>query len=132
MGFSSGFISKCHRFCLLLHFLFVAMTLKISMYELSEGEVATDMGWEWAKSDTVWLEDDVSSEITHFPPGFWVSSCTKIFHLECVTGLPSQIPITVEATAFLINLTNIPNFGDETVDAILKDQVHILLKYMQR
>ncbi|KAJ6449078.1 hypothetical protein C8R45DRAFT_1224512 [Mycena sanguinolenta] len=92
------------------------------MYELSEGEVATALGWEWTKSDTVWLEDDVSSEITHFPAGFRVSSRTKIFHLERVTGLPSQIPITVEATAFLIDLTNIPNFGDETVDAILKDQ----------
>ncbi|KAJ6489001.1 hypothetical protein C8R45DRAFT_1143365 [Mycena sanguinolenta] len=74
------------------------------------------------QQDTVWLEDDVSFEITHFPAGFWVSSRTKIFHLERVTVLPSQIRITVEATAFLINLTNIPNFGDETVDAILKDQ----------
>ncbi|KAJ7745566.1 hypothetical protein DFH07DRAFT_942812 [Mycena maculata] len=118
MGFSSGFISKACRLCLLLRFFFVA-----SMYELSEGEIATAMGWEWPKSDTVWLlEDNVSSEITHFPAGFWVSSRTKIFHLERVTGLPSQIPITVEETAFLINITNIPNFGDETVDAILKDQ----------
>ncbi|KAJ7878385.1 hypothetical protein B0H14DRAFT_3435655 [Mycena olivaceomarginata] len=52
----------------------------------------------------------------------WVSSRTKIFHLERVTGFPSQIPITVEPTGFLINLTDIPNLGNETVDAILKDQ----------
>jgi hypothetical protein len=65
----------------------------------------------------------VSSEITHFPEGFWVSSRTKIFHLERVTGLPSQIPIPVEPTGFLINLTDIPNLGNETVDATLKDQV---------
>jgi hypothetical protein len=95
----------------------------LSMYEVSESEVATAMGWEWTKSDTVWLESDVSSEITHFPEGFWVSSRTKIFHLERVTGLPSQIPIPVEPTGFLINLTDIPNLGNETVDATLKDQV---------
>ncbi|KAJ7306174.1 hypothetical protein DFH08DRAFT_1054689, partial [Mycena albidolilacea] len=94
----------------------------LSMYEVSESEVATAMGWDWTKSDTVWLENDVSSEITHFPEGFWVSSRTKIFHLERVTGLPSQIPIPVEPTGFLINLTDIPNLGNETVDATLKDQ----------
>ncbi|KAJ7880683.1 hypothetical protein B0H13DRAFT_1891683 [Mycena leptocephala] len=92
-------------------------SVDLSMYEVSESEVATAMGWEWTKSDTVWLENDVSSEITHFPEGFWVSSRTKIFHLERVTGLPSQIPITVEPTGFLINLTDIPNLGNETVDA---------------
>ncbi|KAJ7757830.1 hypothetical protein B0H14DRAFT_2634834 [Mycena olivaceomarginata] len=94
----------------------------LSMYEVSESKVAIAMGWEWTKSDTVWLENNVSSEITHFPEGFWVSSRTKIFHLERVTGLPSQIPIPVEPTGFLINLTDIPNLGNETVDATLKDQ----------
>ncbi|KAJ7289902.1 hypothetical protein C8J57DRAFT_1214220 [Mycena rebaudengoi] len=86
------------------------------------------VGWEWQKSSTRWLDEGVSSEVCHCPHAINVSDRTKVFHVERVTGLPSGFPIPREATAFLINVTHIPNLDpDTTIDALLKDQdVHSL------
>jgi hypothetical protein len=91
---------------------------------MSNVETQNFLGWEWQPSSTRWLDEGVSSEVCHFPQPIKVSERTKVSHVERVTGLPSQFPVPREATAFLINITDIPNLDpDTTVDAQLKDQV---------
>jgi hypothetical protein len=93
-------------------------------HEISDSEAQTFLGWQWQKSSTRWVDESVSSEVCHFPEAIKVSERTKVFYVERVTGLPSQFPIPRDATAFLINVTHIPNIDPETtVDALLKDQV---------
>ncbi|KAJ7737995.1 hypothetical protein B0H16DRAFT_1762096 [Mycena metata] len=95
----------------------------LAQHEISSAEAKTFLGWEWQKSSTVWLDEGVSSKVCHFSPPLEVSKRTRVSHIECVTGLPSQFPIPSQATAFLIDVTNIPHLNpDSTVDAILKDQ----------
>ncbi|KAJ7251891.1 hypothetical protein C8J57DRAFT_1474350 [Mycena rebaudengoi] len=95
----------------------------LTQYEISNADTQNFVGWEWQKSSTGWLDEGVSSEVCHFPHAINVSDRTKVFHVERVTGLPSQFPIPREATAFLINVTHIPNLDpDTTIDALLKDQ----------
>ncbi|KAJ7239101.1 hypothetical protein C8J57DRAFT_1565429 [Mycena rebaudengoi] len=105
--------------------------IDLSTYELSEGEVATANGMRMDEIRYSLAGGQCLFRNHTLPAGFWVYTRTKIFHLERVTGLPSQFPITVEPTGFLINLTGIPNLGNETVDAILKDEVCLSLKDMQ-
>ncbi|KAF7372385.1 hypothetical protein MVEN_00098900 [Mycena venus] len=97
--------------------------IDLMQYEMSNAEAQNFLGWEWQSSSTRWLDEGVSSEVCHFPQAIKVSERTRVSHVERVTGLPSQFPIPREATAFLINVTNIPNLDpDTTVDALLKDQ----------
>jgi hypothetical protein len=99
--------------------------IDLMQYDMSNAEAQNFLGWEWQSSSTRWLDEGVSSEVCHFPQAIKVSERTRVSHVERVTGLPSQFPIPREATAFLINVTNIPNLDpDTTVDALLKDQVH--------
>ncbi|KAJ6583451.1 hypothetical protein DFH09DRAFT_1308960 [Mycena vulgaris] len=100
-------------------------TVDLTQYEMSNSEAQNFLGWEWQKSSTRWLDEGVSSEVCHFPQAIKVSHRTKFSHVERVTGLPSQFPVPPEATAFLINVTHIPNLDPDTtvnVDAPLKDQ----------
>ncbi|KAJ6564162.1 hypothetical protein B0H19DRAFT_76035 [Mycena capillaripes] len=98
-------------------------TVDMAQYEISDSEAQTFLGWQWQKSSTRWVDEGVSSEVCHFPEAIKVSERTKVFYVERVTGLPSQFPIPRDATAFLINITHIPNLDPETtVDALLKDQ----------
>ncbi|KAJ7776033.1 hypothetical protein DFH07DRAFT_936976 [Mycena maculata] len=102
-----------------------SLTVNLTQHEISSSEAQTFIGWEWQKSTTLWLNEGVSSEICHFSDQIKVGSKrTKVSHVERVTGLPSQFPFPSEATAFLIDVTNIPNLdSNATVDALLKDQV---------
>ncbi|KAJ7750707.1 hypothetical protein DFH07DRAFT_775038 [Mycena maculata] len=101
-----------------------SLTVNLMQHEISSSEAQTFIGWEWQKLSTLWLDEGVSSEICHFSHPIKVGSeRTKVSHVECVTGLPSQFPIPSEATAFLIDVTNIPNLdSNTTVDALHKDQ----------
>ncbi|KAJ6559390.1 hypothetical protein DFH09DRAFT_1364803 [Mycena vulgaris] len=86
-------------------------TYNLTEHEISNSEARTILGWEWQKSATVWLDEGVSSEVCHFSPPIKVSSERTKF------------PISSEATAFLIDVTHIPNLDPGiTVDALLKDQ----------
>ncbi|KAJ7842913.1 hypothetical protein B0H13DRAFT_1909595 [Mycena leptocephala] len=96
-------------------------TVDMAQYEISDSEAQTFLGWQWQKLSTRWVDEGVSLEVCHFPEAIKVSERTKVFY---VTGLPSQFTIPRDATAFLINVTHIPNLDPETtVDALLKDQV---------
>ncbi|KAJ6595184.1 hypothetical protein DFH09DRAFT_1073005 [Mycena vulgaris] len=98
-------------------------TVDLTQHEISSSEAETFLGWEWQKSSTVWLDEGVSSEVCHFSPPTKVSERTKVSHVERVTGLPSQFSTPSQATAFLINVTDIHNLDpDSTVDVLLKDQ----------
>jgi hypothetical protein len=98
--------------------------IDLIQYEMSNAKAQNFLGWEWQPSLTRWLDEGVSSEVCHFPQPIKVSERTKVSHVERVTGLPSQFPVP---TAFLINVTDIPNLDpDTTVDALLKDQVRSL------
>ena len=101
-------------------------TVNLTQHEISNSEAQAFLGWEWEKSSTVWLDDGVASEICHFSRPIKVASGrTRVSHVERVTGLPSQFPIPSEATAFLIDVTHIPDLDPgTTVDALLKDQVY--------
>lgn len=99
-------------------------TVDLTQHEISTSEAREFLGWEWQKSSTVWLDEGVSSEICHFSAPIKVSSGRiKVSHVERVTGLPSQFPIPSEATAFLIDVTDIPDLDPGTTVALLKDQV---------
>ncbi|KAJ7115729.1 hypothetical protein C8R44DRAFT_927220 [Mycena epipterygia] len=98
-------------------------TVDLTQHEMSNSEAQSFLGWDWHESSTRWLDEGVSSEVCHFAQQIKVSERTKVSHVERVTGLPSQFPIPLEATAFLINVTNIPDLDlGSTVDALLKDQ----------
>ncbi|KAK7029230.1 hypothetical protein R3P38DRAFT_3516340 [Favolaschia claudopus] len=78
--------------------------------------------WPWRDSNTVWADPDVSSKVVDFPKGFAINRKTKVFHVELVTGIPSQFPIPEERTAFIVcgdSLT--ADEKQKTIDAILKD-----------
>ncbi|KAJ7126314.1 hypothetical protein C8R44DRAFT_734191 [Mycena epipterygia] len=95
----------------------------LTQYEMSNCEARDAVGWEWEMLSRRWLDEGVSSEVCHFPQPIKVLDRTKVSHVERVTGLPSQFPIPPEATAFLIDVTHIPNLDLETtIDALLKDQ----------
>ncbi|KAK7014827.1 hypothetical protein R3P38DRAFT_3321708 [Favolaschia claudopus] len=98
-------------------------TADLSQFELSKDETEQALGWQWRPSSTVWLDDGVSSEICDFPHGLPITSSTKVFHMERVTGLPSQLPTPREPTAFLVDVTAVTGLDPTmTVDAMLKDQ----------
>ncbi|KAJ7784900.1 hypothetical protein DFH07DRAFT_947973 [Mycena maculata] len=98
-------------------------TVDLTQHEMSNSEAQNFLGWDWQESSTRWLDEGFSSEVYHFPQAIKVSDRIKVSHVERVTGLPSQFPIPLEATAFLINVTNILDLDpDTTVDALLKDQ----------
>ncbi|KAJ7187003.1 hypothetical protein C8R46DRAFT_1024961 [Mycena filopes] len=59
---------------------------------------------DWQPSDTVWLDEGVSSEYVEFPHGLKLTSQKPIFRLERVTGVPSELPHFEIATAFILSI----------------------------
>ncbi|KAJ7933308.1 hypothetical protein B0H13DRAFT_1856331 [Mycena leptocephala] len=99
---------------------------------MSSSEAQNFLGWDWQESSMRWLDEVVSSEVCHLPLEIKVSRRTKVSHVERVTGLLSQFPIPLEAIAFLINVTNIPDCDPElTVDNLLKEQARFPSCYNQ-
>ncbi|KAJ7052864.1 hypothetical protein C8F01DRAFT_1169151 [Mycena amicta] len=70
----------------------------------------TDVGrledLDWQPSDTVWLDEGVSSEYVEFPRGLKLTSQKPIFRLERVHGVPSELPHFETPTAFILSIPN--------------------------
>ncbi|KAJ7732462.1 hypothetical protein B0H16DRAFT_1468613 [Mycena metata] len=73
-----------------------------------KNNLPTDLGrledLDWHPSDTVWLDEGVSSEYVEFPQGLKLTSQKAIFRLERVTGIPSELPHFEIATAFILSI----------------------------
>ncbi|KAJ7731653.1 hypothetical protein B0H16DRAFT_1772774 [Mycena metata] len=73
-----------------------------------KNNLPTDLGrledLDWHPSDTVWLDEGVSSEYVEFPQSLKLTSQKAIFRLERVTGIPSELPHFEIATAFILSI----------------------------
>ncbi|KAF8123517.1 hypothetical protein K438DRAFT_2034716 [Mycena galopus ATCC 62051] len=62
--------------------------------------------WPWVPSGTVWLDDDVSSDVYIPAEPFRVTQNCRVERIERVYGIPSQMPISRVATAYIINFSS--------------------------
>lgn len=68
----------------------------------------------------------MSSEVAEFPEGMMLTAKQKIYAFHRVKGCPSQFPFFRQRTAFLIDLTDVPDVNPDpevTVDQLIRDQV---------
>ncbi|KAJ7076596.1 hypothetical protein B0H15DRAFT_805590 [Mycena belliarum] len=90
---------------------------------------AAGEAWQWVRSDTVWLDEDVWSEVYIPPYPFPITKNQKVRRIERVHGIPSQFPVPRVATAYLVNFSSSRDAytGDDgevsKLDKILKEKV---------
>ncbi|KAF7319706.1 hypothetical protein MKEN_00752300 [Mycena kentingensis (nom. inval.)] len=70
----------------------------------------------WRRSDTTWLDAGVWSEFITFPDGLQLTSWKKIYRMERVHGMPSEIPFLGVDTVFLISATDGKTENEATTD----------------
>ncbi|KAJ7075469.1 hypothetical protein B0H15DRAFT_806193 [Mycena belliarum] len=90
---------------------------------------AAGEAWQWVRSDTVWLDEDVWSEVYIPPYPFPITKNQKVRRIERVHGIPSQFPVPRVPTAYLVNFSSSRDAytGDDgevsKLDKILKEKV---------
>ncbi|KAJ7714726.1 hypothetical protein B0H16DRAFT_1701948 [Mycena metata] len=62
--------------------------------------------WQWERSDTVWLDKDVSSDVYVPTQPFSITKNNKVSRIERVHGIPSQFPVPRLPTAYLVNFSS--------------------------
>ncbi|KAJ6458265.1 hypothetical protein C8R45DRAFT_1183795 [Mycena sanguinolenta] len=59
--------------------------------------------WPWVPSGTIWLDDDVSSDVYIPAEPFPVTQNCNVEHVERVHSVPSQMPVSRVPTAYIID-----------------------------
>ncbi|KAJ6454990.1 hypothetical protein C8R45DRAFT_1082596, partial [Mycena sanguinolenta] len=59
--------------------------------------------WPWVPSGTIWLDDDVSSDVYIPAEPFPVTQNCNVERVERVHGVPSQMPVSRVPTAYIID-----------------------------
>ncbi|KAJ6610256.1 hypothetical protein B0H10DRAFT_434395 [Mycena sp. CBHHK59/15] len=84
--------------------------------------------WPWEPSGTVWLDDDVSSDVYVPAEPFRVTQNCRVQRIERVSGVPSQMPVPRVPTAYIISFSSVRDtYKDEdgetmNLELILKDK----------
>ncbi|KAJ6607632.1 hypothetical protein B0H10DRAFT_2305409 [Mycena sp. CBHHK59/15] len=84
--------------------------------------------WQWVRSDTVWLDQDVSCDVYIPPEPFPVTKGFKVVRIERVHGIPSQFPVPLVPTAYIVDFSSVrDSYKNEdgemnNLDKILKDK----------
>ncbi|KAF7342442.1 hypothetical protein MVEN_01833400 [Mycena venus] len=84
--------------------------------------------WPWEPSGTVWLDNDVSSDVYVPAEPFRVTQNCRVERIERVSGVPSQMPVPRVPTAYIINFSSVRDtYKDEdgetmNLELILKDK----------
>ncbi|KAJ7896229.1 hypothetical protein B0H13DRAFT_2523182, partial [Mycena leptocephala] len=84
--------------------------------------------WLWEPSGTVWLDDDVSSDVYVPAEPFRVTQNCRVQRIERVSGVPSQMPVPRVPTAYIISFSSVRDtYKDEdgetmNLEPILKDK----------
>ncbi|KAJ6615325.1 hypothetical protein B0H10DRAFT_2220522 [Mycena sp. CBHHK59/15] len=84
--------------------------------------------WQWVRSDTVWLDQDVSCDVYIPPEPFPVTKGFKVVRIERVHGIPSQFPVPLVPTAYIVHFSSVrDSYKNEdgemnNLDKILKDK----------
>lgn len=91
------------------------------------------MGGDLQKSDTLWLDPEVSSQVRIGE--FRLTQDVTVQRVEYVDGLPSLIPLPEIPTAFVIDL-NDPKFAIQnkqghlySADALVKNKVCVSVSW---
>ncbi|KAJ7863208.1 hypothetical protein B0H13DRAFT_2565371 [Mycena leptocephala] len=86
---------------------------------------STGEEWPWEPSGTVWLDDDVSSDVYVPAEPFRVTQKCRVQRIERVSGVPSQMPVPRVPTVYIISFSSVRDtYKDETMnlELILKDK----------
>ncbi|KAJ6572966.1 hypothetical protein B0H10DRAFT_2444240 [Mycena sp. CBHHK59/15] len=90
---------------------------------------AAGEAWQWVRSDTVWLDKDVSSDVYIPTHPFSVTKNLKVGRIERIHGIPSQFPVPRLPTAYLVDFSSSRDtYKDDdgdmiNLDKILKDKM---------
>ncbi|KAJ6629710.1 hypothetical protein B0H10DRAFT_1293950 [Mycena sp. CBHHK59/15] len=68
---------------------------------------AAGEAWQWVRSDTVCLDQDVSSDVYIPPEPFPVTKGFKVVRIERVHGIPSQFPFPLVPTAYIVDFSSV-------------------------
>lgn len=88
--------------------------------------------WQWVPSNTVWLDEDVSSDLYVPPYPFPITKNHRVSRIERVRGIPSQFPVPRVETAYLVDFSSTRDaYMDRdgkmlNLEKILKDKVRSL------
>ncbi|KAJ7788910.1 hypothetical protein B0H14DRAFT_2627750 [Mycena olivaceomarginata] len=84
--------------------------------------------WPWEPTGTVWVDDDVSSDVYVPAEPFRVTQNCRVQRIERVSGVPSQMPVPRVPTAYIISFSSVRDtYKDEdgetmNLELILKDK----------
>ncbi|KAJ6628192.1 hypothetical protein B0H10DRAFT_1940740 [Mycena sp. CBHHK59/15] len=85
---------------------------------------AAGEAWQWVRSDTVWLDKDVSSDVYIPTHPFSVTKNLKVGRIERVHGIPSQFPVPRLPTAYLVDFSSSRDtYKDDDGDMINLDKI---------